>query len=299
MNKIGFIGLGKMGAPMARRLVEAKHEVVGFDLHRETLSLLSGHGIVPARSAADVASQCDPVMLSLPSSRNVEAAIMGSDGVLASGKAGMMVIDMSSSSPVSTRDLAVQMKERGAEFVDAPVSGRPAGAAAGTLTIMVGGTAEQYQKALPVLSVLGKKVIHVGGVGAAHTLKAINNFLSATNLVAAAEAFTAAVKAGLDPAAALDVINQSSGHNEATRIKFPQYVLNGRFDSGFTVGLMNKDVGLFLELIRDLGLPSLLAGVVGQVYTLAALLHGPESDNTEIVRLWERWADVEIRTPER
>jgi len=225
--------------------------------------------------------------------------ILGADGIMSSGKPGTMVIDMSSSSPVSTRRLADEMVGRGVELVDAPVSGRPAGAAAGILTIMVGGTSEQFQKALPVLNTLGKQVIHVGGVGSAHTLKAINNFLSATNLVAASEAAVAAVKAGLDPVVALDVINQSSGHNEATRIKFPQYVLNGRFDSGFTVSLMNKDVGTFLELIRDLGLPSLVAGVVGQVYTLAALVNGPESDNTEIVRLWERWANVEVRTPER
>ncbi len=298
MNKIGFIGLGNMGAPMSRRLVEAKYSVVGFDLRQEILDLLPRQGIVPAQSAADVASKCDLIIFSLPNSRDVEAAIMGTNGVLTSGKPGVMVVDMSSSSPVSTRRLALEMADKEMELVDAPVSGRPAGAAAGTLTIMVGGTSEQYQKVLPVLSVLGKKVIHVGVVGAAHTLKAINNFLSATNLVAAGEAFVAAAKAGLDPVVALDVINQSSGHNEATCIKFPQYVLNGRFDSGFTVGLMNKDVATFLELLRDLGLPSLLAGVVGQVYTLAVLLNGPESDNTEIVRLWERWANVEVRASE-
>jgi 3-hydroxyisobutyrate dehydrogenase len=295
MNKIGFIGLGKMGGPISRRLIEAQYRVVGFDQRQEVMSSLAIPGFSSALSAAEVASQCEMIILSLPSSRAVEEVILGAKGILTSGKPGMMVIDMSTSSPVSTRRLAGQMASKGVELVDAPVSGRPAGAAAGTLTIMVGGTSEQFQKALTVLNTLGKNVIHVGGVGAAHTLKAINNFLSATNLVAAAEAFVAAVKAGLDPLVALDVINQSSGHNEATRIKLPQYVLSGRFDSGFTVGLMNKDLGLFLELIKELGLPSLLAGLVGQVYTLATLINGPESDNTEIVRLWERWAGVEIR----
>lgn len=279
---VAFLGLGKMGAPMARRLVEAGFDVIGFDPLDSARAALAVAGGRVADTAPAAVADADDVVLMLPSSAVIES-LLGDPAVSGSLRTGTTVIDMSSSEPLSTRHLTAELATHGIAFVDAPVSGGVRGAEAGTLTIMCGGEADAVAAVEPLLRTLGTPT-RVGPIGAGHALKAINNLLAAVHLLAAAEGLAIGKRFGLDPELMLSVINRASGRSEATETKLPRFVLPETYDSGFAMRLMVKDMRIATELAATLEVPATLAEHGVDVWTRAAADLGPDADQTDIAR---------------
>ncbi|RKT33534.1 3-hydroxyisobutyrate dehydrogenase [Microbacterium sp. AG1240] len=282
-RRVGFVGLGKMGAPMAARLARADWEVRGYDPVESARTALSAVGGVPVTSAADTAA--DTVVLMLPDS-NVVEAVLFEGGLVEQLAPGSLVIDMSSSAPLRTQAVAERLAEHGVGLVDAPVSGGVTGAVAGTLTIMLGGSETDAERASLVVSHLGR-VRHVGPVGAGHALKALNNLLSATHLWATSEAMLVGERFGLDAATMLAAINTSSGRSGSTEKKWPDFVLPGGFDSGFSLALMLKDMKIATDLAHSLDIPVELGDAAVGRWAEASANLPSGADHTEIVR-WLR-----------
>jgi 3-hydroxyisobutyrate dehydrogenase len=237
--RIGLVGLGRMGGAMAGRLRAVGFEVAGFDADPQK------------GGAASLDAVAAPlVILSLPEERAVSAVL---DGLLPLLPAGALLIDTSTLSPMAARGFADRAARAGCAYLDAPVSGGPAGAAAGSLAMMLGGAAESVERARPVLERMATRIIHVGGPGAGQVAKLVNNLLVATHLVVAGEALRIGEQAGVPADALLGVINAASGRSAATEVNFPRWILSGSFDSGFSAGLMRKDVRLALELAEAVG----------------------------------------------
>lgn len=281
--RIGFIGLGNMGTPMSRRLVEAGFTVTGTDLSEENRSRLAAAGGTAAATAVSVAEASDVLILMLPNSTIVES-VLDSGGVAAALPRGAVVVDMSSSEPLRTRALAEKLAAAGGpEVVDAPVSGGVSGAVGGTLTIMAGGDPLTVDRLRPVLDVLGK-VRHTGAVGSGHALKALNNLLSATHLLVTSEAMAAGQEFGLDPQIMLEVFNASSGRSGSTENKWPNFILPRSYDSGFGLALMLKDMKIATGLAESLNRPSALGGYAVNLWEKAAGELSAGADHTEIAR---------------
>lgn len=282
-TQVGFIGLGNMGLPMARRLVDAGVGLRGFDRSAAAITAARAAGVEVSDSLESAAQDADVLLLMLPSSDVVDAVL--ADPALQSVlSAGVIVLDMSSSDPLRTRALAERLAERGATLVDAPVSGGVAGAVAGSLTIMTGGPDEDIDRVEPLLRAMGS-VRRTGPVGSGHAVKALNNLLSATHLLVSSEAVRAAIAFGLDPGVVLDVINSSSGRSFSTEYKWPTFVLPESYDSGFALRLLVKDAGIAVDLARSLGLPSSLGEAALALWTEAAGLLPEDADHTEIARV--------------
>lgn len=291
---LGFIGVGRMGNHMARRLVAAGHKVVVYDADPRALQQATADGASAAHSPADVASQAEIVLASLPTPDIVKAVALGGKGVIEGSKVKIF-IDLSTTGPRTACEVAEQLETKGIVAVDAPVSGGPAGADKGTLAVMVSGPRSLSEQLTPILSVIGK-VFWVGEKpGLGQTMKLCNNLLSATAITITSEALVMGTKAGLDPAVMLDVINAGSGRNTATADKFPRCVLPRKFDFGFATDLLYKDVRLCLEEGERLGVPMIVGNAVRQLVGIAKALKGPGSDITEIVQPVEQWAGVEVK----
>jgi len=279
---IGVVGLGNMGLPMAGRLVSAGYTVRGYDASpavRDGFPSSVG-------SLAEVAAGAAAVVLMLPDSAVVRAVLLD-DGLLESLAPGTVLIDMSSAEPVRTRELAALADSRGVPMVDAPVSGGVGGAVAGTLMIMAGGTEEAVSSVRPALSVLGKKVLHVGPSGAGHALKALNNLLSATHLLVSSEAMLIGKEFGLDQKVMLEAINGASGSSASTLNKWPKFMLGRSFDSGFGLRLMLKDMRIAVGLASATGVPSRLGEAAGELWAEAASRLPADAEHTEILRWLE------------
>ena len=286
MSDVGFVGLGNMGMPMARRLAAAGYHVRGYDVSAEIMREIGGlDGFTPAPGLTGLGT--DVVLLSLPDSDVVEHVLLAG-GLLDSVPEGGMVIDMSSSDPARTRDLAARAAESRVALIDAPVSGGVAGARAGSLTIMVGGSPEAFELARPMLAAIGKRVVHAGDVGAGHAVKALNNLMSAAHLVVSSEALIAGRRFGLDPAVMLEIINGSSGRSGSTENKWPNYVLPEKFDAGFSVRLMVKDMRLALGIERATGTPSAVSEAALAAWEAALADLPSDADHTEIARWLDR-----------
>ncbi|WP_438354350.1 NAD(P)-dependent oxidoreductase [Microbacterium sp. CJ88] len=279
---VAVIGLGNMGFPMVGRLVAAGEEVRGFDVAPDAVARLAEVGAAGADSAADAARGAGVVVLMLPNSRIVTSVV---DDLLAADALveGSILVDMSSSEPTSTRELAERLAPHGVALVDAPVSGGVKGAVAGTLTIMVGGEDAAVDRVLPVVTALGT-AIRCGGVGAGHAVKALNNLLSATHLWATSEAMEAGAAFGLDPEVMLAVFNRSSGRSGSTENKWPNFVLPGTYDSGFGLGLMLKDMRIALGLAEATGTTRRLSADAVELWADAASHLPATADHTEIAR---------------
>jgi 3-hydroxyisobutyrate dehydrogenase-like beta-hydroxyacid dehydrogenase len=290
---IGFIGLGKMGFPMARRLIEAKHQLVVFDQRKEVVDKLVALGAQAAASPKDVADRAETVLASLPSLQASLEVATGKDGVI-EGKRVKRFIDLStvgSHMAVRIHDL---MAKRDIVQLDCPVSGGVGGAEKGTLAVMVSGPRADFDAVKPALEVIGKVFFIGEKPGSAQTMKLANNLLSATAVVATSEAVVMGVKAGLDPAVMIDVINSGSGMNTASRDKFPRSVLPRTFDFGFATGLMVKDVRLCLEEAKSLGLSMEVAEAVGRLWEVVIREMGAESDFTSAIQPIEKAAGVVV-----
>lgn len=291
---IGFIGLGRMGGPMATRLAAAGHALVVQDVSAGAAAALVAKGATEAADPEAVADAADVVMVSLPTPDIVRAVALGPRGV-AAGRRAKIFVDLSTTGPEAAAEIAAALGGRGIVAVDAPVSGGVGGAVKGTLAVMVAGPAATVEALRPALSVLGK-VFHVGEKpGLGQTMKLANNLLSAAAMALSSEAMVFGVKAGLDPAVMLDVINAGSGRNTATEAKFPRAILTRSFDFGFAAGLMHKDVRLFVEEAARLGVKAPAAEAVHALWQRTVTELGPEKDFTAIVQIVEKDAGVEVR----
>jgi 3-hydroxyisobutyrate dehydrogenase len=268
--RLGFVGLGNMGTPMCRRLLEAGYRVAVYDVERARMAHLVEAGAEPVDSVAVLGLLCDIALLSLPTSHIIEEVVLGSDGLAATMRTGTVLIDLSSAQPSSTRRLAAALASRGIAMLDAPVSGGVPRALDGTLAVMVGGDREVFERCRPILEVISSTQFHVGGSGAGHLTKALNNLLSATTLASAAEVALLAERAGLDLKQFIEVVNNSSGRSNSTEVKFPRYILTGTFADGFALSLMMKDVDIALQTASELDVPLKLGAVSAQMWRAAA-----------------------------
>jgi 3-hydroxyisobutyrate dehydrogenase len=279
--KLGFVGLGHMGVPMTARLVAAGHDVRGFDVDPDARTHV---GRAAVGSLAEAAAGAEAVVLMLATSAIVRQVVLD-QGLLDALEPGAFVVDMGSSDPTQTRELAAEAAARGFGYVDAPVSGAVVGAEAGTLTIMFGGTAEELVRCEPFFAALGRKIVHAGPVGAGHALKALNNLLSATNFLITLEAVAAGARFGLDPKVMVDAINDSTGRSWATEHKVPQFVEPRSFTSGFAMRLMVKDIQTARALAHATSSPFALGDASVALWEQAAEALPDEADHTEIA-LW-------------
>lgn len=292
--EIGFIGLGNMGGPMSRRLVEAGHQLTVFDTRSEAMEKLTRIGAKAAKSPADVADRVETVMTSLPSLDIGLKVATGEDGLIR-GNRVRRYIDLSTTGSRAAIRTAEILKERNIVQIDCPVSGGVAGAEKGTLAVMVSGPADEIEKVRPALEVFGKVFVCGDKPGLAQSMKLANNFLSATGMAASSEALAMGVKAGLDPTLMCEVINAGSGMNTSTTQKFPRSVLPGTFDYGFGMALMVKDVRLFLAEAESFGIPIEVAAAVGRIWEKAMAENGPDSDFTTLAKTVEKGAGVQMR----
>lgn len=290
-KQVGFIGLGRMGEPMALRLVAAGYELVVHDARPEAVAKLTAQGARAAASPAEVASAVDTVLLSLPTPpivREVAAKVGGGSKV-------KTVIDLSTTGATAAREIAAALAAKGITAVDSPVSGGVAGAVAGTLAVMVAGPRALCKELEPMLAVFGKVFFIGERPGMGQTMKLANNLLSATAMAATAEAVVFGVKSGLDPAVMCDVINAGSGRNTASMDKVPKQVITRKFAQGFATGLMYKDVRLCLEEAEAAGAPMPVSTAVRAMWARANDELGGDSDMTAIVQLLERAAGVVVK----
>lgn len=298
--RIGFVGLGKMGQPMLRRLAGAGYRVLVHDLGAQAVRrACEASGVEAADSLRAIGERCDAVITMLPDGHVVRKATCGeggsADSLLAGLSRGKILIDMSSSSPVGTRELGEFLAPRGVEIIDAPVSGGVRKAEDGTLAIMVGGEARSTERCRPVLESMGKQIFLTGPLGSGHAMKALNNYVSAAGLAAAVEAVLAAARFGLDPGKVVDVLNASTGMNNSTLNKFHRFILPRAFDSGFSLDLMVKDLKTALEVARSSKTPAPLAEACVEAWSEAQAALGPGLDHTAVVRYWENLAGTELR----
>ena len=292
--RIGYVGLGVMGGALARRLLR-EHTLTVYDLSPERRAEFAALGAVVVDSPAAVGAVSDIVLTCLPTSAQVKDVIFGDNhGLIRGLKAGGMIVDQTSGATAATRAMAEELAAAGIALIDAPVSGGPRGADAGTIAIMVGGTSEKYARVAPVLTVISPNTAHVGPLGAGHTLKALNNMMSAANRLLAFEAVSIAAKNGLDPAVVVDMINKSSGRNNATMTVLPNNIFTDDFAARFTMALMEKDVALAAELAGD-GFGDLtLTPLILRNYRMGIERFGRNGDIHEMLRFYEEAAGVQI-----
>ena len=262
-TKIAFVGLGLMGVPMAKNLLKAGYQIAGFDLNQEVAVKFSGEkGFQFVSSPEQAIQDANLTILMLPDSAIIDALLWGSNGsagIATQLRKNSYLIDMSSSSPISSKENNQKLEQLGIKFIDAPVSGGVKKAIDGSLAIIVGGKREYFGEVHPLLECMGKSIVHVGDAGAAHAVKALNNYVSAAGLIAASEALNAAKKFGLDPHVVNQVFNASTGRNNTTENKVENFMLNDAFNSGFSLALMRKDVQIALNFIENMNCYASLA----------------------------------------
>lgn len=295
---IGFVGLGVMGGPMAGHLAKAGYAVSVFDTLASVAQVLakSQAGISARATPAEVARQSDIVITMLPNGRVVRDVVFASDGLLAGWQPGALLLDTSSAEPWITRETAARLKLKGIDMVDAPVSGAAWGAQAAELVFMVGGAQEAIDRVRPLLDVMGRATFHLGPLGAGHTMKCLNNLVTAITLTATAEGLAIGTRAGLDPAIMTEVMNESTAGSWITRTHIHQRVLSRSFDDPFKLELMLKDMGIAVDLAREQGMSAPISSAGHQLWQTASLARGPGASVSEMVRWVETQMDVEIRS---
>ena len=291
---LGFVGVGRMGGPMAGRLLDAGHSLVVFDTNPAVVKPLTDRGAVSASSAEDVASKAKVVFISLPTPPIVQAVSLGDKGIL-NGSRVKTMIDLSTTGPSVAKVIARAAGERGVAWADSPVSGGVTGAAKGTLAVMVSCPKPTFDEIDPLLKVFGRTFYVGDKPGLAQVAKLANNLLAAAALVVSSEAVAMGVKAGLDAKVLIDIINAGSGRNSATQDKFPRSILPRTFDFGFATGLSYKDVRLCVEEAESLGVPMVAGAAVRQMLAITQAKYGADSDFTMIAKVVEEWAGVEIK----
>jgi 3-hydroxyisobutyrate dehydrogenase len=291
IRQVGFVGIGNMGWPMAANLVRAGFGVAAADAAPGRAAAFAAEAGGRAAGTAEAAGDADALVTMLPTSGHVAEVIGEVQDVLAPG---CLVIEMSSGVPATTKALAAGLAGRGVALIDCPVSGGVARARTGELAIMAGGDEEQLRRAEPVLAAMSTSVHRCGGVGAGQAMKALNNLVSAGGFLIGVEALLIGQRFGLDPAVMVDVLNSATGMNNSTQKKFRQYVLSRRFDSGFGLDLMVKDLSIALEIGRDAGAATPFAALCREMWSGAASMLGPGQDHTALARFSEALAGAEL-----
>jgi 2-hydroxy-3-oxopropionate reductase len=286
MERIGFIGLGIMGKPMARNLLKAGFSVVVYNRSQGAIAELTQAGAIPANSPRHVAEQTDIVITCLPDSPDVESVVLGDNGIITGARAGMLLIDMSTIAPATSKKIYTELKAKEIQSLDAPVSGGDIGAQQGTLSIMVGGEKEAFDRALPILQAMGKNIVHIGEAGAGQVTKACNQIVVAMTVQAVAEALTLAKESGVDAAKVRDALLGGFAQSRVLEVHGKR-MLTGSFQPGFKLNLHRKDMNIVLQTGREVGVP-LLGGSQVTALMDALIAQGKgELDNAAIVTLYE------------
>lgn len=269
--RVGFIGLGAMGLPMAKRVVGAGHETfITFHHRREPADELAALGAKVLGSAAEVARSADVVITILPADKELKETVFGERGLLQGFSRGRVLIDMTTATALSMKEVEQAVVAAGGEVLDAPVSGGTPAAAQGTLTIMVGGEGRLLERCRPLLEAMGKQIVHVGAVGQGKVVKMVNQMMAAAHVLMIGEAFALGMRCGADPGTLYEVIKTSSGYSKMMDLRLPGFLLDGTFQPGFRLDLMKKDVNLAVDSGQALNVPLLLTSVVGQVFSAAS-----------------------------
>jgi 3-hydroxyisobutyrate dehydrogenase len=287
---VGFIGIGKMGLPMATRIATHGYPLHAYDTSEAALKAICAvSGVQASKNLADIGRDCEVVILMLPDSVVVKKVLFGDkDGLAAHLKKGAVVIDMSSSNPSVTRELGPRLQAAGVDFIDAPVSGGVKRALDGSLAIMAGGEHAAIERVKALFLTMGKSVIETGMLGSGHAMKALNNYVSAAGLLAACEALKVGADFGIAPDKIVAVLNASTGKNNSTENKLMQFIVSGLFNSGFSLGLMRKDINIATDLAKSLGSDTLLGEVLLKSWADAEAKLSGAADHTEIYRMLER-----------
>jgi 3-hydroxyisobutyrate dehydrogenase len=297
---VGFIGLGAMGAPMARRVAEAGFAVIVLDADKtRTAEIAATLGGIAAESGKALAEQSDVIVTMLPSSAVVRAVLDGELGVGAGMKAGTVLLEMSSGVPEATREIAESLAEKQVTLLDCPVSGGVSRAVTGELAIMVGGDDTGFAIGEPVLAAMGSTIVRTGPVGSAHAMKALNNLVSAGGFLIGVEALLIGSRFGLDPALMTDVLNASTGMNNATQKKFKQFVLSRSFNAGFGLDLMVKDLGIAMGLAENTNTTAPFSNLCRELWQGAQKTLGTGQDHTDMARFSEMLAGSELHGDEK
>ncbi len=292
---IGFIGLGSMGWPMASLLHKAGYPLIVIDASAERAQKFASEiGGTVATSNRALAQASDIIVTILPTSAIVDAVLNGPEGVIAGLRTDSIVVEMSSGVPTITRTLAEQVAAANGHLVDAPVSGGVPRAITGELAIMFGGSADLLERVRPVLACMGTAITHTGEVGSAHAMKALNNLVSAGGFLIGVEALLIGKRFGLDPAAMVDVLNASTGMNNSTQKKFKQFVLSGKYNAGFGLDLMVKDLSIALGMGKDTNTPTPFASLCREMWAASAAMLGPGQDHTAVAKMSEKLAGTTL-----
>ncbi|MHB9287977.1 NAD(P)-dependent oxidoreductase [Halobacteriales archaeon Cl-PHB] len=285
MSELGFVGLGTMGGPMATHLVDAGHAVTGFDLDEAAVERFADAGGTPAGAVEDVAAGAEVVFFSLPTPEAVTATV---EDIEADLETGTILVDLTTSTPATTTEVAGQLADRDVDVLGAPVSGGKGGAEAGELAVMVGGDPAVYQAVRPLLDAFSTNVFHVGDQpGQGHAVKLLNNYLSFMALYATSEAVVLGEQVGLDPDTMCEVFSAGSGRNSATEDKIPNHVLTDGYDKGFALGLMEKDISLLHSFSEEANTPLAFAGLLRQFVGFTRNRYGADGDMTRAFDLLE------------
>jgi len=294
VKKIGFIGLGIMGKPMAQNLIKAGYDLTGYDIVPERLAAVVQAGAHAGASSKDVAAKSEIVITMLPNSPHVKEAVLGAGGVLEGAKPGTILVDMSSIAPLASREIAAKTKEKGVIMLDAPVSGGEPKAIEGTLAIMVGGPQETFEKVKDILGVMGSSVTYVGDIGSGNITKLANQIIVALNIAAMSEAMALATKAGVDPEKVFEAIKGGLAGSAVLNAKMP-LVLKGNFKPGFRILLHIKDLANALDTAHELGVPVPLSSVVMELMQALRVDGKGGDDHGGIIQFYEKVAKVNVR----
>ena len=294
MKKIGFVGLGIMGKPMAKNLLKAGYELVVFDINQEAVAEVVAAGAVKAENAKEVAAKSEAVITMLPNSPHVKTAVLGENGVLAGAKPGLILIDMSSIAPLAAQEVAAAVAKHGVDMLDAPVSGGEPKAIDGSLSIMVGGKQEIFDRCVELLSKMGKSVVRCGDIGAGNTTKLANQIIVALNIAALSEALVLATKAGVDPELVFNAIRGGLAGSTVMEAKAPM-ILAGNFKPGFKIDLHIKDLANAIETGHDVGVPLPLTSSVMEILQALKVDGKGQNDHSGIAMYYEKMAKIETR----
>ena len=294
MEKIGFIGLGNMGRPLAERLLK-KYQLYVYDLEEENLNFFVSHGAIKCLSPSEIASKTDRVFLCLPTSSIVEKVINGDNGVLRTAKQNSFIIDMTTGEPEITRELSKNLLLRDINFIDAPVSGGPKGASLGNIAIMIGGTEKQFSIIKPIMDNISSNIFYAGEIGSGHAIKAGNNLLNLICRMATFEVISMLVKDGVDPEKAVNIIQKSSGRNYSTEITLPDNILSGKMFQGFSTGLMKKDSGVALQIANSNTIDMPLGKLAQKLLNETIEEFGIDADMSKVAISYEDKTGVKIR----
>lgn len=299
-GKIGFIGLGAMGKPMASNLIKKGSNLVVFDIVPEKMEPLKALGAEGATSCKEVAERCSVVITIVPSSPHVREAILGKNGVIEGIRKGSVVIDMSTIDPITTQEVAKMLQEKGVDMLDAPVARGVPAAIAGTLVVYVGGKKEVFEKSRGILAAMGTDIYHMGDIGSGEVCKIINNLVVATTTPALAEAMVLGVKAGVKPDVLFEALSSGSANSFVLQNHFKNCVMKGKFEEGvFPVDYMLKDLGLALSTAAALRVPLHFAALAAQHYILAGASGESQKYHPAVIRPMEKLAGVEVRSEKK